>query len=337
MFPARFTDMLTWFAAVSNTKFYDWEVKNMLNGIISVLVVFIILGVGFYFTKKKHWPENTNKVFSTTVIRIAAPALAVVSIENRFTPALLKASVLNLAAIAASLFVLYGAGCILTKLLKLPYKKKAVFKVTFAFNNTMFIGLPINQIIFGHDGLPYLFTFYLVTIVLFWSLGAYTLSKASESESTAFSIKKVFSPGLIGVMIGCLLAGFQWKLPLILETSLTYLGDICVPLSLLVIGSNLAKSLSGSKNFQRITMDQIIVMLGKFIIHPLIIWGIFTLLQVSALPLKVFILTASLPCHAQTAIMAEYYDLEGKYASNLVSLSTLISLITIPIYASILL
>ena len=87
----------------------------------------------------------------------------------------------------------------------------------------------------------------------------------------------------------------------------------------------------------KVTKDQVVILLGKFILHPLIIWGAFSLLGIDGLPLKVFILTASLPCHAQTAIMAEYYDLEGEYASNLVSLSTLISLVTIPIYASILL
>lgn len=307
----------------------------MLNGIISVLVVFIILGVGFYFTKRKKWPDNTNKVFSTTVVQIAAPSLAIVSIENRFTPDMLRAAFWNLLIIAASLFFMYVLGKLLSRLLKLPPKKRAVFETTFTFNNTMFIGLPINQIVFGHEGLPYLFTFYLVTIVLFWSLGAYTLCKASNMGGKSFSLKKIFSPGLIGVLIGCLLVEMEWHLPVILETSLTYLGDICVPLSLLVIGSNLAKSVS--RGVAKVTKDQVVILLGKFILHPLIIWGAFSLLDIDGLPLKVFILTASLPCHAQTAIMAEYYDLEGEYASNLVSLSTLISLVTIPIYASILL
>ncbi|MCB6992833.1 AEC family transporter [bacterium 210820-DFI.6.37] len=307
----------------------------MLNGIVSVLVVFIILGVGFFFTAKKRWPENTNKVFSITVVQIAAPALAIVSIENRFTPALLRTSFWNLLIIAASLFIMHFLGKLLAHALKLSPKKKAVFETTFTFNNTMFIGLPINQIVFGHEGLPYLFTFYLVTIVMFWSLGAYTLCKASDTGGKSFSVKKVFSPGLIGVLIGCALVELQWHLPVILETSLTYLGDICVPLSLLVIGSNLATSIK--KGMSRITLDQVVILIGKFILHPLLIWGLFTLFGVSGLPLKVFILTASLPCHAQTAILSEFYDVEGEYASNLVSLSTLISLITIPAYASILL
>lgn len=313
----------------------------MLRGMSSVLIVFILLAVGFYFTKTKKWPDNTNKVFSTTVVKIAAPCLAVVSIENRFTPELLRASFWNLLLITASVFFMYFLGKLLSRLLRLAPEKRAVFETTFTFNNTMFIGLPINQIIFGHDGLPYLFTFYLVTIVLFWSLGVYTLSKASVISGASgeprkfFSLKKVLSPGLIGVLIGCALAELELHLPTIPETALTYLGDICVPLSLLVIGSNLAKSFS--HGIPKVTLDQIIIMAGKFVIHPLIIFAVFSLAGVHGLPLKVFVLTAALPCHAQTAIMAEYYDLESQYASNLVSLSTLISLVTIPIYATILL
>lgn len=309
----------------------------MLNGIMSVLVVFIIMGVGFYFTKRYKWPDNTNKVFSSAVVLIAAPALAIVSIENHFTPQLLRASIWNLLIIAGSVLLMYLIGIILSVAMKLPKKKKAVFVTTFMLNNTMFIGLPIVTIVFGSDGLPYLFTFYLVSIVTFWSLGSFTLSAQAGSEvhKRSFSVKNIFSPGLIGVMIGCVLAGTGISLPMILETSLTYLGDLCVPLSLLVIGSNLALSLS--EGFPKITVDMIMIMVGKFVIHPLIIWGAFTLFGITGFPLKVFILMAAMPCHAQTAIMAEYYDLEGEYASNLVSLSTIISLFTIPIYAAILL
>lgn len=302
---------------------------------MSVLVIFIIMAVGFYFTKREKWPANTNKVFSVAVVQIAAPALAIVSIENHFTPQLLQASFRNLLVIAGSVLLMHFIGKLLSRVMKLPRKRKAVFETTFTLNNTMFIGLPIISIVFGREGLPYLFTFYLVSIVTFWSLGAYTLARASDSPDSSFSIKNILSPGLIGVFIGCTLAGTSVHLPMVLETSLTYLGDICVPLSLLVIGSNLAASFSGG--IPRITVDMLVIMAGKFIIHPFIIWSAFTLLGVTGLPLNVFIMMAALPCHAQTAIMAEYYGLEAQYASNLVSLSTIISLVTIPVYAAILL
>ena len=308
----------------------------MINGIISVLVVFVLLGVGFYFTKTHKWAENTPNVFSTTVVQIAAPALAITSIENRFTPELLKSSVVNLLIVTGCCLILYALGAGLARLLKLPPKKTAVFKVTYAFNNTMFIGLPIISIIFGEEGLPYLFTCYLVAIVMFWSLGAWTISKASDTiESQAFSIRRIFSPGLIGVMIGCFLAAFELHLPTVLETSLTYLGNLTVPLSLLVIGSNLANSVS--KGMLKINIDQVLILVGKFVISPLLFWGTFSLFGISGLPLHVFIMIAALPCHAQTAILAQFYDVEGEYSSNMVSISTLVSLVTIPIFATILL
>ena len=270
------------------------------------------------------------------MVQIAAPAMAVTSIENKFTPELLKASILNLIISAVCVLILYFMGKLFSKLLKLPKKKKAVFNTTFAFNNTMFIGLPIISIVFGQDGLPYLFTAYLVAITMFWSLGAYTISKVSDNLTTpAFSVRRIFSPGLIGVIIGCLLAGFELHLPVILETSLTYLGDLTVPLSLLVIGANLANSLA--KGMFKITADQILIMVGKFIISPALAFGAFTLFGIEGLPLHVFIMIAAMPCHAQTAILAQFYDVEGEYASNLVSLSTLISLATIPVYAAVLL
>ena len=308
----------------------------MINGIISVLVVFILLGVGFYFTRTKKWAQNTPQVFSTTVVQIAAPALAITSIENHFTPEMLKSSVLNLLIAAGCCLILYFIGAGLAKLLKLPEKKTAIFKVTYAFNNTMFIGLPIISIVFGNEGLPYLFTCYLVSIVFFWSLGAMTISRASDQlEFKGFSVRRIFSPGLIGVIIGCLLAGFELHLPMILETALTYLGNLTVPLSLLVIGSNLANSVS--KGMLKISIDHILILAGKFIISPLLFWGAFSLFGITGLPLHVFIMIASLPCHAQTAILAQFYDVEGEYSSSMVSISTLVSLVTIPFFAAILL
>jgi len=306
----------------------------MINGLMSVCVVFLLLAVGFYFTKREKWPGNTNKVLSTVVVQIAAPALAITSIENRFNPQLLMAFGKNLVMITICIFILHFIGILLAKIMKLSKKKKAVFVTTFTFNNAMFIGLPINQIVFGHDGLPYLFTYYLVIIVLFWSLGAYTLSKASDEGGKSFSVKKIFSPGLIGVMIGCLLAAFGWTLPDILEKSLEYLGDMTVPMSLLVIGSNLSTSLKNGP--VKIDVSTVVIMVGKFLISPALMYAVCLIFHVTGLPMSVFILSASLPCHAQTAIMAEYYDLESEYASNLVSISTLICLVTIPVYAALL-
>lgn len=301
----------------------------MINGILSVFVIFLIFAVGFWFSSRKLWPDGTTSVLSSIVVKIAAPALAIISISDRFTPELLRSSVFNLLILCGYTLLLFLTGKLLSKALHLKEGKKAVFEVTFTFSNTIFIGLPINEIVFGHQGLPYLFTFYLITLVGFWSLGAYMLAKASPLHPKGFSLKKIFSPGLIGVIIGSFLAQLEWTLPLPLDTAMRYLAALCVPLSLLVIGANLVFF---TKGIPKITKDEWMILAGKFIISPLYMFILLRIFHVEGLAFQVFMLTATMPCHMQTSILAEFYGVESGYASKLVSLSTLVCLITIPIY-----
>ncbi len=305
----------------------------MISGIISVIVIFLICAIGFWFSFKKTWPSNTPSVLSFLVVKVAAPALAIISISDRFTRDLLRASAFNLLILLIYTALLYLTGKIFSKMMHLENGKKTVFEVTFTFSNTIFIGLPINEIVFGHDGLPYLFTFYLITLAGFWSLGAFELAKASPLHSDGFSLKKIFSPGLIGVLIGGALVQLDWSIPLAFDKALRYLGNLTVPLSLLVIGANLVVFARG---ITKITMDEAIILVGKFAISPLYMFLLLHFFHVEGLPFQVFMLTATMPCHMQTSILAEYYDVEGAYASKLVSLSTLACLITIPVYVSLL-
>lgn len=304
---------------------------TLINGIMSVIVIFLILTVGFWFSIKKRWPQNTTSVLSLIVVRISAPALAIVSISDRFNRELLHQSAFNVLIIMGYTAMLYLTGRLLAKILKLAGGKKTVFVVSFTFSNTIFIGLPINAIVFGHEGLPYLFTFYIVTLVGFWSLGAYELAGASSSQSKGFTVKRMFTPGLGGVVIGILLVQLGWKLPMVMDSSLRYLSNLTVPLSLLVIGANLAVF---GKGIAKIRLDELLIILGKFVISPLYLYLLLHFFGVAGLPFQVFLLTASMPCHMQTSILAEYYGVEGEYASRLVSVSTLVSLFTIPVFVS---
>ena len=121
----------------------------MLNGILSVFIIFIIFCIGFWFTYKKYWPENTSTVLSVIVVKIAAPALAVIGLYDRFSKELFKATLLYLMIIIAYTLLLYLTGKILARLMKLQGGRKTVFEVTFTFSNTIFIGLPIKAIVIG--------------------------------------------------------------------------------------------------------------------------------------------------------------------------------------------
>ena len=87
-------------------------------------------------------------------------------------------------------------------------------------------------------------------------------------------------------------------------------------------------------------VDIVEILIITFLFYHILVWikntRAWSLLK-GIIVIVVFIMIAAMPCHAQTAILAQFYDVEGEYASNLVSLSTLLSLITIPVFAAILL
>jgi len=305
----------------------------LINGILSVIIIFLIISIGFLFAKRKALPENSASVLSVLVVKIAAPALAIISITDRFTQELMRASVFHIMILCIYILLLYLTGKGLAYAMHLKNGRKTVFKVSFTFSNTIFIGLPVSEIVFGHDGLPYLFTFYLVSLTWFWSLGAYELTKASTLQAAGFSLKNIFNPGLMGVLIGGILVQLDWDIPFVFDSALRYLGALCVPLSLLIIGANLVVLMDG---VSRITLDEILILAGKFIISPLYMYILLRIFHVEGLAFQVFLLTSTMPCHMQTSILAEYYGVESEYASKLVSLSTLICFVTVPIFVFIL-
>ncbi|MDR1954236.1 MAG: AEC family transporter [Clostridiales Family XIII bacterium] len=304
----------------------------MLNGLASVAVIFLIFAVGFYLTYRRVWPDNATTTLSTLVVTFAAPALAIVSIADRFKPEMIRESLLLLIISLIHVALLYVSGKLLSRVLRLSSGRKTIFQVTFTFSNVIFIGLPINEIVFGHDGLPTLFTYYIITLILFWSLGAFEIANASPNHETGISVKKIFSPGLIGVIIGAIIAELELPIPMIFDTALRYVSSLCVPLSLLVIGANLV--VLTKIGLQKPALDEVVIMLGKFLISPIFMFILLKLFHVDGMPFAVLMLTSTMPCHMQTSILAQYYNVESEYASKLVGMSTLICLVTIPAYVT---
>ncbi|MDR1797022.1 MAG: AEC family transporter [Clostridiales Family XIII bacterium] len=301
----------------------------MWSGLESVGVILIIIAIGFFFTYKHVWPERTADGLSAIVVKLSAPCLAVTSITARFDRELLASSLLLLLLAALHLLAMFLIGKGAARALRLSGGRRAVFEVSFTFSNVIFIGLPINQIVFGEEGVPFLFAYYILSLATFWGFGAAKIAAAgSDPERAAPSLRKVFNPGFLGVLLGAGLVQAGLSLPPVLDTGLGYLAALTVPLSLLVIGANLTVFAGG---VPRVAADEVMVMAGKFVISPLVMLALMRLLGVTGLPFRVFLLSSTMPCHMQTSIIAQHHGVEGAYASKLVGLSTLLSFITIPL------
>jgi predicted permease len=314
----------------------------MWSGLESVAVIFLIFAVGFVLAIRKIWPASTPNALAFIVVRIAAPCLAITSITAYFSRELLVRALVLLFIAALHILILFALGKLLSKGMDLRKGKKVIFEVTFTFSNVIFVGLPINRIVFGPEGTPFLFMYYIVILTAFWSFGEAQIAAAANRENgnntdnklvpkSSISLKKIFNPGFIGVLIGAAMAYLGWQLPSVIDIALGHMAALTVPLSLLVIGANLVIF---AKGISMLHKDEAMILLGKFVISPLVMFVLLKIFGVTGLPFFVFILTSSMPCHMQTSILAQHYNVESEYASRLVGLSTLLSIITIPAYAA---
>ena len=82
----------------------------------------------------------------------------------------------------------------------------------------------------------------------------------------------------------------------------------------------------------RISKDMALLILGRMVLGPLVMCGFLYFFPVPALMGKVFIIQASLPVMAQAAILSAHYHTDPEFGAQAVCLSTLLSMITIPLY-----
>ena len=140
---------------------------------------------------------------------------------------------------------------------------------TFVNANTIFIGLPLNIALFGDEALPYFLIYYITNTVSTWTLGVYLMttdSKSGKSKQVAkFNWKKLFPAPLVGFLVASVFLILRISVPSFATNTLTYIGNIVTPLSLLYIGIVLAKA---GLNTIRFDTDNIVTLVGRFILAP---------------------------------------------------------------------
>lgn len=306
----------------------------MLNGINSVLTIFSIIGIGFYFSKKGWFSEDTQKLFSKIVVNISLPAMTIYNMKMRFTREHLALSLKGIIISFASILLLYGLSLFIGKMLRLNKNQSSIFSVLFTFANTVFIGFPINISLFGEESITYALLYYLANTSLFWTLGVYILSSYNSESNNKFQfkyLKRVISPAFISLILGYIIVLLKIPLPTFLMDSCHYIGNLTVPLSMLFIGISL--SVISPKSFPVRSTLLWWIIAGRFIVSPVIILFLMIPLNLPLLMQKVLILEAGMPVQAQAAIVAKYYEADSEFVSVAVGFSTFLSIIAIPIYS----
>lgn len=293
----------------------------------SVISLFIIILVGVYGSKRKIITSEINKSLINILIQIALPFMIVSSFIFTYSDTIrdnvIKTFIYSLIAYAVMISLSY------LFLIPIQGDKKTILHFSNVFVNTGYIGFPILNSIYGAEGVIYGSIFNLFFVVLVWTYGIMLFEGKGNRESLKKEIKKIaFNPSILAVLIGITIMVSNIQLPTAILSSVKSIGNITGPLSMIIIGVILHNSKIKDYLKDWTIYYGIIV---KSIVIPVICYLISLLANEKSIALNAVIIMTAMPASAMTSIFAENFNKEKEYGAIVVSLTTLFSLVTLPL------
>ncbi len=302
-----------------------------LRSISGILVILGMILVGFVIGEKGWFDDKSRGLLAKLVTQVALPCYMLYTITQRFTAADLLKMLPALRFPALSMVILLGVATGVARIFAVRQDRRGLFISMFFNSNTIFVGLPINQALFGDASIPYVLIYYMCNTTFFWTLGTYLIQRDGEGEAQfdlKTSLKKVFSPPLMGFLLGLVLVMLQIKLPAFLASDLQYLGNLTTPLSMIFIG--LSVSHVGVKQLV-LGKEQLLILLGRFLVAPLLMASIVYWVPLPSLMKQVFIIQSAMPVMTNAPVVARLYGADSDYAAVMVTETTLATMVVIPI------
>ena len=190
---------------------------------------------------------------------------------------------------------------------------------------------------FGDKATEYFLVYYIINTISTWTLGIYLMTTDSQVQSkttVSFDWKKLLPPPLIGFLVAIVFLLAKIPVPQVMTKTLTYVGNIVTPLSLIYIGIVLAKAGLASVKFDK---DSVYALCGRFLIAPLLMMIVLKTIGTNLpdLEAQTFMLQSAVSSLAVMPILAHQGSGDVEYATNIVTLSTVLLVVVIPSLMSI--
>ena len=291
------------------------------------LQLLTVMIVGFLIKKKKIINSNQQKGLSELLINVVLPANIIKSFlsDIKITSELFYNCIM---------MILICTGIQLFSILVFPFffkkfdeKKSHVMTYGMIVSNSSFIGIPVVEYLFGPLAVVYTSVFQIPIRISMWTAGLSLFTKSMKFSDT-FN-KVIRHPCIIAVGIGVLMMALRIKLPEILGGALSILSGATTCLSMLIIGMILAEI----KNNDFFDFSTLFYSFIRLIGFPVLIKVVLDLFQVNDLLLKISVLMSAMPCGSTCAILAQKYEYDDIFAAKIIFVSSLASVITVPIVA----
>lgn len=283
-------------------------------------VMFVYLLIGYFLYRRHLISEQGSGDIGKMLLYIIMPAAIIRSYMKAYSGEMLAGFVISFLAALGALALAVAVSSLVF------HKKSAIRQFGAAFSNAGFIGIPLVQMTLGEEAVFYVASFVAVLNILQWTFGVLIMTK----DRSAVSLKKIVSnPIVISLLIGLLLFFFPIQIPEMAEGIIGTLASMNGPLAMIVLGVYLAQI-----SFRELFTDRLAYLCTAV---RLIVIPIATMVGLLLVPEKyetirlAILLAAAAPVGANVAIFAQLYHKEYTDAVKDVCLSTVFSIMTMPL------
>lgn len=292
----------------------------------TMLKLFLLLILGFVLFKWHIFDEYTNKKISALIVNVASPMLIISSIAG--VEGSNKSIVFLM--IGAGILMYIGfiiLGKIINRIFPFPKKDWPVYECMVVFANTGFMGYPVLLDVFGQEAVFYASLIHMAFNFFVYTYAIMCLTKGDDSEFK-LNFKQLLTPGIILIFVGIFIYLFDIQLPSVLMDTINSVGSLTAPLSMMMIGSSLAvypikDSFTDWRSY--------VFAFVRLMIVPFVTMIMCRLLHIDAYYANITIITNAMPVGSMVLMLATQYNANVKIVTRNIVVSTLLSVITIPI------
>ena len=292
----------------------------------TMLKLFLLLVLGFVLFKCHIFDEYTNKKISALIVNVASPMLIISSIagvegnDKSIVFLMIGAGILMYIG-----FIILGK--IINRIFPFPKKDWPVYECMVVFANTGFMGYPVLLDVFGQEAVFYALLIHMAFNFFVYTYAIMCLTKSDDSEFK-LNFKQLLTPGIVLIFIGILIYLFDIQLPSVLMDTINSVGSLTAPLSMMMIGSSLAvypikDSFTDWRSY--------VFAFVRLIIVPFVTMIVCRLLHINPYYANITIITNAMPVGSMVLMLATQYNANVKIVTKNIVVSTLLSVITIPI------
>ena len=297
-----------------------------MSALLTKMALFVIvILIGMVGARKQILTKDFNRGLSWLIVNIFIVAAIINSVVSMDASELTMGELGMILLISSVTYVvLYLLGALTVRLLRVDEGKAPQLELLMSAINNLFVTLPVVETVYGSKGA---FIIALGCIPFNLMLFTYGIARL-RGKGGKFHLRDILSTPLIATLAAVILFALRIPVPTPVRSILSSLAAATVPMSMLLVGSSL-----GNVDLRKALRDRSMLLLTaeRFILAPLVVFLLMKLICSDEVLAGAMVLTAATPSAILVTALSLQTGRSGEYSSEGITVTTLLSMITIPL------